>query len=239
MRSRFNNDLPEGVDFSDSGSATDFAVSLMGFLFFVSGLLHYEERQDQQTHFLYLFTGTSIAHLFGGLAHRFYPNRASDGVGMVGFYVTTTLGYGGNCLRFAMGWDLQGFPMLGIITWVFLVVTAMWTLCTMERTNHRVDEAETTGFKPDIAFAAGELAVALLEMTAGVVFLWEQELTTDPLALTAVASNIVGWMAVYVVGGVVYALGFDYNPSPMQRIFHYAMMVMLWTIHEYSLSVDR
>jgi hypothetical protein len=37
---------------------------------------------------MYMHLGTFIAHLFGGFAHAFFPNRASDGVGMVGFYVT-------------------------------------------------------------------------------------------------------------------------------------------------------
>jgi hypothetical protein len=41
---------------------------------------------------MYMHLGTFIAHLFGGFAHALYPNRASDGVGMVGFYVTIFVG---------------------------------------------------------------------------------------------------------------------------------------------------
>ena len=82
----FDEQLPEGVDFSEGGWATDFALSLLGLLFFISAL----QRDEQQ--FLYMFAGTAVAHFGGGLAHRFFPNRGSDGEGQVGFYVCMVLG---------------------------------------------------------------------------------------------------------------------------------------------------
>ena len=117
----FDNDLPEGVDFSEGGWSTDFAASLVGLLFFISGLVHYNN--DNTRHVLYLHAGTAVAHFFGGLAHRYFPNRAADGKGMTGFYVTMVLGYGGNCLRFALGWDLNAttlWPLLGVMCFVYL-----------------------------------------------------------------------------------------------------------------------
>ena len=233
--SSFDDDLPEGVDFSEGGWATDFALSLVGLLFFISGLDHYKDNDKE--HFLYLHAGTAVAHFFGGLAHRFYPNRASDGIGMTGFYVTMILGYGGNCLRFAMGWDLEGtyWPVLGVVAFSYLVVTGTWTICRMERTNQRLDASDVVGFKPDSIYAAGELAVAILEVAAGFVFLLEKS-ETDVFAVVAVVSNTVGWIAVYALGGFAFICGFDYDPGFMQRVFHLALIVMLWAINEYAIT---
>lgn len=178
-----------------------------------------------------------MAHFFGGLAHRYYPNRAADGVGMTGFYVTMVLGYGGNCLRFAVGWDLEGdyWPFLGIAAFCYLAMTATWTVCRMERTAEKIDEAVGTGFKPDSIYATGELVVAVLEVAAGVVFLLEHENARDnSFAIAAVAANIAGWFAVYAVGGIAFLAGKDYNPGMMQRLFHFAMMIMLWAMNEYA-----
>lgn len=244
----FDNDLPEGVDFSQGGWATDFAVALTGLAFFISGLVHY--RNDNEQHVLFLHAGTAVAHFFGGLAHRYFPNRAADGVGMTGFYVTMVAGYGGNCLRFAMGWDLDGiwswWPALGVVCFVYLVLTATWTVCRMERTNDKIDAAQGAGFKPDSIYALGELVVAILEVTAGIVFLWEKNdedddknvLLDNPFVVVAVVSNLLGWFAVYGIGGFAFICGFDYNPGFMQRLFHYAMIIVLWGMNEYALQED-
>jgi hypothetical protein len=238
----FDDDLPEGVDFSEGGWATDMAASLLGFLFFISALRNYDH--DNNEHFVYLHAGTAIAHFFGGLAHRYYPNRATDGVGMRGFYVTMVLGYAGNCLRYSLGWglshgggDILGsgvlWPLLGLVNFAYLLLAASCTVVKMEKTDQRLDNSDATGFLPDMFYAAGELAVAIGEVAAGVLFLVERE-TNDTFALIAVGSNIVGWVAVYAVGGCAFLLGRDYNPNTMQRIFHYSMMIMLWAINEYA-----
>lgn len=156
---------------------------------------------------------------------------------MTGFYVTMVLGYGGNCLRFAVGWDLEGdyWPFLGIAAFCYLAMTATWTVCRMERTAEKIDEAVGTGFKPDSIYATGELVVAVLEVAAGVVFLLEHENARDnSFAIAAVAANIAGWFAVYAVGGIAFLAGKDYNPGMMQRLFHFAMMIMLWAMNEYA-----
>ena len=239
----FDNDLPEGVDFSQGGWAADFAVALTGLTFFISGLVHYSK---QQQHVLYMHAGTAVAHFLGGLAHRYFPNRAADGVGMPGFYVTMVAGYGGNCVRFAMGWDLEEawWPLLGVLSFVYLVLTATWTVCRMERAKDKIDDAQGVGFKPDSVYALGELVVAILEVTAGVMFLLKKSsedddkdvLLDNPFIMVAVVSNILGWFAVYGIGGFAFICGYDYNPGLMQRLFHYAMMIMLWGMNEYALQ---
>lgn len=80
--------LPEGVDFSEGGWATDAACALIAILFFASSWSYGAENK----HFMFMHLGTALAHFFGGAAHRFFPNRASDGVGMVGFYVSMIIG---------------------------------------------------------------------------------------------------------------------------------------------------
>jgi hypothetical protein len=60
----------------------------MALLFFISSFSY----DNDNKHFMYMHAGTFLAHFFGGFAHRFCPNRASDGVGMVGFYVFTIIG---------------------------------------------------------------------------------------------------------------------------------------------------
>jgi hypothetical protein len=53
----FDDDLPEGVDFSEGGWATDMAASLLGFLFFISALRNYS---DDNHHFIFLHAGTRL-----------------------------------------------------------------------------------------------------------------------------------------------------------------------------------
>ena len=80
--------LPEDVDFSEGGWATDGACALLAIMFFISSFSY----DTDNKHFIYMMFGTFLAHFFGGFAHRFYPNRASDGVGMHGFYVSMIIG---------------------------------------------------------------------------------------------------------------------------------------------------
>lgn len=236
----FDEQLPEGVDFSEGGWATDFGLSLLGLLFFVSAL-----QRDEQT-FLCMFAGTAVAHFGGGLAHRFFPNRGSDGEGQAGFYACMVVGYAGNCLRYGMGWGLENedefgstytwLPYAALINWVYLAVMAGTTVCRMKRTNQRVDDSEGSCFLPDTLYAAGELAVASMEMATGVLYLIE---TNDGYVAVAVASNILGWLAVYVVGGCAFLCRRGYDPSLMQRIFHYALMVMIWALNEVAVKADQ
>ena len=46
--------------------------------------------------------------------------------------------------------------------------------------------------------------------------------------LAAVIANLLGWFAVYFFALVYVITGRDYDPSLMQRIFHYCMITMLW-----------
>jgi hypothetical protein len=81
--------IPEGVDDSEAGWSTDFAVAILGLLFVITS---YSSYQKESRHFLYMHLGTAIAHFFGGFAHASFPNRASDGTGMIGFYAVILLG---------------------------------------------------------------------------------------------------------------------------------------------------
>jgi hypothetical protein len=81
--------LLEGVDSSEAGWSTDFSVAILGLLFVITS---YSSYKKETKHFLYMHLGTAIAHFFGGITHASFPNRASDGTGMIGFYVSILLG---------------------------------------------------------------------------------------------------------------------------------------------------
>ena len=226
--------LPEAVDFSEGGWATDAATSLVGCLFFVSALLFYPDDQD---HFLYMHLGTCLAHFFGGLAHRFFPNRAADGVGHRGFYSSMTLGYSGNCLRYGLGWGLDSvFGYIAAVNVFYLLAAGCYVVYKMEHTTDLIDTAEGLSFLPDRVFGAGEAVCSIMEVVASIYYVVSEvgfEGTPSEstwLLYTAVAANLLGWAAVYLFAFLYLTLKIDYDPSLMQRIFHFAMLVMLWSI---------
>ena len=225
--------LPEAVDFSEGGWATDFAASVMGLLFFISALLFYN---DEHEHFVYMHLGTCVAHFFGGLAHRFFPNRASDGVGNRGFYAAMTFGYSGNCLRYGFGWGLDSmFGYIAIANAVYLLLAGINVLYRMEHTTARIDNAEGMSFLPDRIFGVGEAFCSTLEVVTSIYYIVSEVGFSDAtqsanLFYLAVAANLIGWAAVYLFAFLYLACKIDYDPSLKQRIFHYAMLVMLWSI---------
>jgi len=233
-RSLAEQKLPEAVDHSEGGWATDFAASLMGFLFFISAVMFYTETEYE--HFKYMYLGTCIAHFFGGLAHRFYPNRASDGVGQRGFYVTMMLGYAGNCLRYGLGWGLepQIFGTIAALNVAWLILAGIHVMYKMEHTNGRVDHAAGMNFGPDRLFGLGEGLASIMEAVTSIYYIYllgfDGNDTSSLLFVGAVAANLIGWTAVYMWAGFYLVCGIDYDPSLMQRVFHYAMLVMLWSI---------
>ena len=81
--------LPENVDDSEAGWATDYAITVLGLCFFITSLRKYSAEQQN---LIYMHFGTAWAHFFGGCAHALFPNRASDGTGMLGFYICMILG---------------------------------------------------------------------------------------------------------------------------------------------------
>ncbi|KAL7571900.1 hypothetical protein ACA910_006537 [Epithemia clementina (nom. ined.)] len=226
--------VPEGVDFSEGGWATDFAASITGFLFLSSGWYFYGSDPDN-AHWLWMYAGTCLAHLFGGLAHRYYPNRASDGVGQPGFYVTMILGYSGNCLRYGFGWDLGVvWSVIAVVNIVYMAGTGVWVIRTMQRTSERVDTVEqgTVLFDSDRWFAMGEAFCSAMEVLSCLVYAVTAYLNVNEtftgFALLAVVANLTGWISVYVFGLLYAVKGREYNPNLMQRIFHYSMIIMLW-----------
>lgn len=235
---RVSEKLPEGVDFSEGGWATDFAASLMGLLFMISSHLFYPEELD---FFFYMFLGTFIAFFFGGLLHRFYPNRAADGVGNRGFYITSTLGYGGSCLRYGLGWGVplddatNVYGYIAAANFAFLVIAGMYVLCKMEHTSERIDNAQGMSFGPDRIYAVGEAFCAIMEVVTSIHFLIEvgfeyASSEQSILIYVAVGANVIGWAAVYLFALLYLVCGLRYDPSTMQRVFHMAMMVMMWAL---------
>ena len=90
---------PEDVDNSDAGWSTDFAIAILAFCYLLKSssrnrnTTDSNRRRDIDNPFFYMYLGTFVAHFGGGLAHSAYPNRASDGIGMIGFYITMLIGY--------------------------------------------------------------------------------------------------------------------------------------------------
>lgn len=223
--------LPWGVDLSEGGWATDFAVCIIAFLFFVSSMVskHYENHK----YFRWMFLGTAIAHFFGGLCHKYYFNRASDGIGQPGFYVTMGLGYIGNCLRYGYGWGLgEMWNKVAVLNLVLLFATGLWTIATMKKISNPCDgppHDENASFLPDTFFGYAEILTLFGELVTAALYLSRN--VGNLYVTCAVASDYIGWISVYVPGGL-YKIGFieQYDPSVLQRIFHYFMIVMMWSI---------
>jgi hypothetical protein len=242
-----NQLLSEGVDFSEGGWATDTAAALVGLLYLITSATTTDYRDDEFRHFTFLFGGTFIAHLFGGLAHRYFPNRASDGTGQIGFYICMMIGYCGNCLRYGFGWGIlkvmadEYDPMLSLPAWValanmvYLILAGLHVIWKMMKTHQVTDDAvESLSFRPDILFGLGETFTAVMENVVPLVFLW---IHRDSLAeegwifgIAAVVVNLVGWAAVYLSAFLYLTVKLEYNPNLMQRIFHYCMIAMLWAV---------
>jgi hypothetical protein len=258
--------LAEGVDSSEGGWATDIAASLVGLLYLITALVTYE---NEFLHFAFFFGGTFVAHLFGGLAHRYFPNRASDGTGQVGFYIAMMIGYGGNCVRYGLGWGLledgnddnaaadndepgsqqeefqdvvSSWPNVSsILAWialgnlVYLLLTGLYVIWQMRITQHVTDDAvESLSFHPDILFGIGETFTAIMENVAPLIFLWfnRDRLTGESglFLIAAIVFNVIGWAAVYLSAFFYLTVKLEYNPNLMQRIFHYCMIAMMWSI---------
>ncbi|KAL7571903.1 hypothetical protein ACA910_006540 [Epithemia clementina (nom. ined.)] len=241
--------LPEGVDFSEGGWATDFAAALTAGLFFISGLYFYydsdnnsdkDKDDEDQKHFLFLYGGTFLAHLFGGLAHRWFPNRAQEGVGHYGFYLTMMVGYSGNCLRYGYGWNLGWeWEVIALVNIGYLVVAGLVVMIFMTPTNLKVDHVPQEEGQPifwaDRLFGLGEAVCSVLEVVASIYFIVKFDDDDNDVPRTgflwaAVVANWVGWFAVYFFALLYVLYQYDYDPSLMQRIFHYCMIVMMWGI---------
>ena len=106
-----------------------------------------------------VYGGTFIAHLFGGMAHRWFPNRALEVVGNYGFYVTMMIGYSGNCLRYGYGWDLgEVFEYIALGNIAYLLISGCLVMCTMTPTTLMIgnDPQGNQIFWADRTFGLGE-----------------------------------------------------------------------------------
>ena len=71
------------------------------------------------------------------------------------------LGYGGNCIRYGLGWGL-GHPILptvAILNWLWMVVVGTWAVLYMNPTTDRIDRVPegSVSFPPDTYFGLGEV----------------------------------------------------------------------------------
>jgi hypothetical protein len=134
-------------------------------------------------------------------------------------------------MRYGLGWGLGGvLPAVAVLNFIYLLVTGIVTIRKMTATNEIVDGSSGTSFKADTFFGFGELFCATCEIIASVVFVVTVD--SSAYAIMAVLANLTGWVSVYAVGIWAMIARKEYNPSLMQRIFHYCMIVMLWAINE-------
>jgi hypothetical protein len=69
-----------------------------------------------------------------------------------------------------------------------------------------------------------------MEIIATIYFVATVDSST--YAIAAALANLTGWISVYAIGIWAKLTGNGYDPSLMQRIFHYSMLVMSWAINE-------
>ena len=134
-------------------------------------------------------------------------------------------------MRYGLGWGLTSvWPPVALLNFMYLLVTGVVTIRRMTATNEIVDGSSVSSFKPDTFFGFGELFCAACEIIASITFL--ATVDNSAYAIIAVLANLTGWISVYAVGIWAMITRNEYNPSLMQRIFHYSMIAMLWAINE-------
>ena len=197
--------LPEGVDFSEGGWATDYATAIIAFLFFITSVVpntkHSHYNNDQFGHFKYLFLGTAIAHFGGAKAHRYFYNRAADGTGQVGFYISMMIGYTGNCLRYGFGWGLGSpWTYISIINVGFLWGAGLYAMIDMDKTKDPFDSVDSYNdndelYLPDTLFMGAEVIASVCELLTSIFFLCKYR--NNIYVLFTCLINAGGWIAVY------------------------------------------
>ena len=121
-----------------------------------------------------------------------------------------------------------------LILTLHLLVTGIITMCTMKATTEVIDSSSSSGFKADTFFGYGELFSAAMEIIATIYFVATVDSST--YAVVAALANLTGWISVYAIGIWARLSGNTYDPSLVQRVFHYSMLVMLWAINERASS---
>ena len=227
---------PEDVDNTEAGWATDFTITILAVFLMYTAWRKYNQRSTK--HWFIMYLGTAIAHLGGGLAHSLYPNRATDGTGMIGFYITFLVGYFGNCMRYGSGWGFTSrcWLLVAVLNYAWLMTAGIYAMLTMETTTSKLDDAETNSddpFLPDVIFGYGELFVAVMEIWASIYYLCR--ISHHTYSIVATVSNIIGWISVYAPGLWSFYAGQEYDTRITQLIFHYCMLIMLWAINELAL----
>ena len=216
--------LPEGVDFSEGGWATDYATSIIAILFFITSIVpsrhgHYSKQQKpgggggaSYPYFRYMFLGTAIAHMGGAKAHRYFYNRASDGTGQVGFYISMMIGYTGNCIRYGVGWGLSNVWMyVALVNLLLLYGSGLACIIDMDRTVDTIDSVDEEEFDgvyvPDTLFMGGEVIASLCELVTSLIFLWKNK--SNIYAWITCLVNAGGWIVVYGAYGVSVSMNFE------------------------------
>jgi len=78
----------EGTDTSITGWATDIMTAVFTFVFAITLLIKGRPYTSVFNQF-----GQTIAYICGALGHSVFSNRASDGCGMLGFYVVWLIAF--------------------------------------------------------------------------------------------------------------------------------------------------
>jgi len=228
----------EGVDTSEGGWATDAAVSCLAFVLIIVAYHHIKPLEGKYyrsgVHF-WFFIGTFWAFAWGASAHRWFGNRAADGVGQVMFYITMLLGYCGTYVRISLGLDLPvHFAFMGAFLFLMLFITGIGAMSTMETTSDMNDDVPSGEVKDgyqtaanfDFAFAFVEMLSAFYEI--GAFIYWYLNVSIrDRYALAATVLNVAGWSIVYGLGILSTLADFSYDTAFLQRCFHYSQLSLL------------
>ena len=145
--------------------------------------------------------------------------------------------YCGNCMRYALGWGFQSkiWIIIAAVNMIWLLVAAIICIAKMESTTKRVDNSDPSDdlYVPDAAFGFAELFCVIMEVWASIYYVCR--INRSGYAITATFFNVVGWMSVYATGLWSVYSGAKYDTRITQLIFHYSMIVLLWSINELAL----
>lgn len=214
----------DGVADEAEDASSDLAAALVGLLSLISATSCYNDRFG---HFAFLYAGTFVAHLFGGLAHLSRQHQSGEyGVrGSDFFYTCRTIGAVGHCLRYGFGWGTLDaeeeeipslrFDVASLTAWIavintlYLSVVGLLVMRQMRKsTNTNSDEQRREGTECTVGTVAAPVAADLTtgETVAELADVWLGRGET----CTAVMENVSALLYLFLHRGSLGLEGWNF-----------------------------
>tara|TARA_Y100000389_G_C17450788_1_gene514652 strand:- start:202 stop:906 length:705 start_codon:yes stop_codon:yes gene_type:complete len=226
----------EGINISEMGWATDFFLAI--------NILLLSNELTKNSKIKLYFLNIAAAYFLGGITHKYYGNKAKDGVGQVVAYILLTAGY----LLMTIGHFLISnnniIKYIMIITQIIQISLACVTIYYMKKVQTITDNKEpsdnmTQKEKKAIQFDYyyGVFEIALVILYSIVVFNYSYSNYKDSTNILIFCFfNIIGYVLVY---GVEILSIFKIIPPSQKRqdynqlIFHILVNISMFYLYKH------